>query len=139
MIDLDLSLMLLVFVVFMFLMFSLNVVLFRPILKHMDARDKSLEQNEIFAIESEKMSSGFDEEKRRILNLAKQQAKEHIEEVLDKQKIQNEEDLKKERLALDKQMRIFLTSLEEEKKVLRKDIQSHAKDFQDNFLSKLST
>lgn len=138
MINLSLGLMITVAVLFLFLLSSLNSMLFKPMTKHLDARNKSLKENQNSASQSSGDAAGFDEEAAKVLAEAKKQAHSNIEEVVSLQKKENEDLLNVERGKIEGEMNAFLKALESEKEEIKKAIAENTEVFKSGIKAKLT-
>jgi len=138
MINPDHWLMISVAVLFLFLLGSLNKILFKPMSKHIDARKKSLKENQNSASQSSGDAAEFDEEAAKILAEAKKQAHSNIEEVVSLQKKENESLLNVERGKVEEEMKSFLQTLEAEKEEIKKVIADNAEVFKSGIKAKLT-
>lgn len=107
-------------------------------LKHIDAREVSLKENQEKANESYELATSLDTESAEILADAKRQAHKNTEETLDKQRLENEKMLEDEKKQIETQMQKFLQDLEVQKQELKDQIALKSADFTNAIKSKMA-
>ncbi len=138
MINLDPWLMISVAVLFLFLLSSLNSLLFKPMVKHMDRRKQNLKENQMSANQSSGDAAGFEEEAAKVLAEAKKQAQSIIDEVITLQKKENSDLIDIEKRKVEEEMNSFLKSLEADKEEIKKAIVDNTDSFKSGIKAKLT-
>lgn len=128
MINLDLALMITVAVIFLFMLSALNKMLFKPMLRHMDAREKSLKENQANASQSSGDASELAVEAMKILDDAKHEAHKYLEEEMDKQKEENSKLLNNRKAEIEEEIQAFHKELEVEKEKAQQVLANDAAD-----------
>ncbi|MGP1560760.1 MAG: F0F1 ATP synthase subunit B family protein [Helicobacteraceae bacterium] len=137
MIDLDPVLMISVFALFVFMLFSLNSIYFKPVLKHIDARNASLKQSQEYAAKTMSDAGLAEQECENILKEAKKEAGLHIGNVIKEEKAKNERLLNEEKEKLKAQTKLFQEDLEKEKKAIEKLLQENSDLLKEAIKSKM--
>jgi F0F1-type ATP synthase membrane subunit b/b' len=118
MINLDLALIITVAVLFLFMIRALNGMLFKPMVKHMDARKKSLSENQLNASQSSGDANELIQEGKKVLDDGKHEAHKYLETEIAKQKEENAVLLNKVKMEIEEELKSFRQDLElEEEKV----------------------
>lgn len=136
-ISLNLELMLLVFVLFILSIFLLNKWLYQPILNFMDARDNMIKNDLENANSNDSSIESIHNEINDILQLAKKEATEIKEQAIEKAKLEYNKQIDEEKSANEKDLAIFLESLQEQKDELKKSLLLQIPEFQKSLSSKL--
>jgi F-type H+-transporting ATPase subunit b len=136
MIDLDFTLMLIVSGVFLTLMWVLNIMLFKPLLQHLDGRKKTIEDGLNNVNQNSQEIKDLELKAEEILHLAKQKANEVRETALASAKVIASEKLNAKRVDIEQEMASFYTNLEEEQKTLKNSLLGQAPLFKESLRAK---
>jgi F-type H+-transporting ATPase subunit b len=138
MLDLHLELMLFVLALFLTLLVLLNTMLFQPLLKFMDDRERSIAKD----LEAAKGLSGNSEElnakAQEIINEAKNEAAKIRQKVIEEEKKLAESKVERALSELNQSYKIFLEELESEKKSLKNALLSQIPLFKESLKAKFS-
>lgn len=135
--DVNPSYMLATAVIFLALMIILNTLLYKPLLKFMDDRAVSIDNDEKKVKDNFDEMTNFNEE----LNTIKQNTRNEIAAI--KQKAVNEarnsaeEELKNKKIELEQKMQSFYTQLDKEKQDLEQELKLHLPLWQEALQKKL--
>ncbi len=138
MLDIIPGMLLLVAVIFIFLIYVLNRILYKPLLTFMSQRERSI-QNDIE--QSKKNSSNvshLEEEASRVIKEAKAQAFKIREEAINSAKSEVSQKIEEKKAILEKAYASFLEELEAEKEELSSKLSKSLPDFQSSLKTKLS-
>jgi len=138
MLDIIPGMLLLVAVIFIFLIYVLNRILYKPLLTFMSQRERSI-QNDIE--QSKKNSSNvshLEEEASRVIKEAKTQAFKIREEAINSAKSEVSQKIEEKKAILEKAYASFLEELEAEKEELSSKLSKSLPDFQSSLKTKLS-
>lgn len=136
-ISLNLELMLLVFVLFILSIFLLNKWLYQPVLNFMDARDNMIKNDLENANSNDSSIETIHNEINDILQLAKKEATEIKEQAIEKAKLEYNKQIDEEKSANEKDLAIFLESLQGQKDELKKSLLLQIPEFQKSLSNKL--
>lgn len=138
MLDIHVSLMLFVLVLFLALLVVLNRMLYTPLLKFMDDRDNSIAKD----LNAAKSLSGSSEtlyaEAEEILNEARSKAGEIRQKAINESKVMAESKAESKRADLDKEYLSFIESLKSEKEQLKNSLISQLPLFKESIKAKFS-
>ena len=138
MINLDLALIIAVVVLFLFMLKALDNMLFKPVLRHMDARAKSLKENQISASQSSGDADELVLEAKKVLDDARHEVHKYLEDEIAKQKDENSKILNKRRAEIEEEIKAFHKVLEEEKERVKQVIVDNTADFTGAIKTKLA-
>ncbi|TQR30328.1 F0F1 ATP synthase subunit B' [Campylobacter sp. MIT 99-7217] len=137
--DVHPSIMLVTLVIFLAMIIILNSMLYKPLLKFMDERKKSIDNDE------KKVRENFDEVSSFNVELEKIHQSTREEIALIKQaavldaKTKAGEDLEQKKQELEQQMNIFYAQLEKDKQNFEQELSTHLAQWQEVFKNKLKT
>ena len=138
MLDIHVSLMIFVLVLFLALLVVLNRMLYNPLLKFMDDRDSSIAKD----LNAAKSLSGNSEalyaEADGILDEARSKASEIRQKAIDESKVLAESKANSKRSDLDKEYISFMENLESEKESLKNSLLSQVPLFKESIKAKFS-
>ena len=138
MLDIHVSLMLLVAVVFLVLLALLNSWLYQPLLRHMDERDKNIRKD------LENVSSNSQEieelkaKAQEVIAQAKNEAAAMRAKTIEESKLLAQSKLEAKKEELDKAYAAFLEELKQEEERLRSDLLSQVPLFKESLKAKFS-
>ena len=138
MLDLYPGLMLFVLVIFFSLLFVLNQMLYQPLLKFMDDRDKSIADDLKNAKELEGNSGELYAKAEAILAEAKAEANAIREKAVNEAKALAESKIESKTKELDSQYQSFLEELSKEKKELQESLSTQLPLFKESLKAKFS-
>lgn len=136
-INLNLELMLLVFVLFILSIYILNKWLYQPILDFMDARDNMIKNDLENANSNDDEIKSIQKEINDILHRAKNEATAIKDQALEKAKLEYEKQIEEAKVANEKDLTIFLESMQEQKNKLKKSLLTQIPEFQQKISNKL--
>lgn len=120
--DVNLSYMLATAIIFLALIIILNALLYKPLLKFMDDRAVSIDNDEKKVKDNFDEMSNFNEE----LNTIKQNTRDEItaikQKAINEAKNSAEEELKNKKIELEQKMQSFYTQLEKERQDLEQEL-----------------
>lgn len=120
--DVNLSYMLATAIIFLALIIILNALLYKPLLKFMDDRAVSIDNDEKKVKDNFDEMSNFNEE----LNIIKQNTRDEItaikQKAINEAKNSAEEELKNKKIELEQKMQSFYTQLEKERQDLEQEL-----------------
>ncbi|MEA3419520.1 MAG: FoF1 ATP synthase subunit B' [Campylobacterota bacterium] len=138
MLDIHVSLMLVVFAIFLFLLVVLNQMLYKPLIKFMDDRDSSIAKD----LEAAKRLAGNSEELYAeadgILDDARSKAAGIRQKAVDEAKVLAESKAESKRSELDHEYASFLEKLDGEKEALKNSLLSQVPLFKESLKTKIS-
>ncbi|WP_457597599.1 F0F1 ATP synthase subunit B family protein [Hydrogenimonas sp.] len=138
MLDIHLSLMLLVAVVFLVLLFLLNSWLYQPLLRFMDERDRSIRKD----LENVSSNSHEIEELRAkaeaVIAQAKSEAAEMRAKTIEESKLLAQSKVEAKKEELEKAYQAFLGELKEEEERLKSELLSQMPLFKESLKAKFS-
>lgn len=138
MLDIHVSLMLFVLVLFLALLVVLNRMLYSPLLKFMDDRDSSIAKD----LNAAKSLSGNSEalyaEADSILDEARSKASEIRQKAIDESKVLAESKAESKRSDLDKEYISFMENLDSEKENLKNSLLSQIPLYKESIKAKFS-
>jgi len=138
MLDIHVSLMLFVLVLFLALLVVLNRMLYSPLLKFMDDRDNSIAKD----LNAAKSLSGNSEalyaEADSILDEARSKASEIRQKAIDESKVLAESKAESKRSDLDKEYISFMENLDSEKENLKNSLLSQIPLYKESIKAKFS-
>ncbi|AJC84062.1 FoF1 ATP synthase subunit B' [Campylobacter peloridis] len=136
--DVHFSIMIATGVIFLLLIAILNSILYKPLVKFMDARDLTIKNDE------EKMKKNSDD----ISNVEIELEKIHIQtrdeinqiksKAIEEAKLKQEKELASKKKELEDQMLVFLKSLKEKEKELKEEMRLKMPEFKQSFKNSLS-
>ncbi|MEA3456945.1 MAG: F0F1 ATP synthase subunit B' [Campylobacterota bacterium] len=138
MLDISVPLMLFVFVLFLTLLVVLNRMLYKPLVKFMDDRDKSISNDLNAARSLSGNSEALHAEAEGILDKARSEASEIRQKAIDEARVLAESKAENKRTELDKEYVSFMEKLESEKEVLRNSLLSQMPLFKESLKAKFS-
>jgi F-type H+-transporting ATPase subunit b len=137
MLDLNLGLMLFVLVIFFSLLYLLNQILYKPLLKFMEDRDNSIAND----LKNAKEMSGTSDELRAkadaILANAKAEANAVREEAVNKAKALADTEIESKTKELDTKYQSFVDELNNNKKELQKSLSTQLPLFKESLKTKI--
>lgn len=136
-INLNLELMLLVFILFILSIYLLNKWLYQPILNFMDARDNIIKNDLENANSNDDEIKSIQKEINDILNQAKNEAMIIREQALEKAKQEYEKQIEEIKSANEKDLAVFLESMQEQKNKLKESLLTQIPEFQKQISNKL--
>lgn len=136
-INLNLELMLLVFILFILSIYLLNKWLYQPILNFMDARDNIIKNDLENANSNDDEIKSIQKEINDILNQAKNEAVIIREQALEKAKQEYEKQIEEIKSANEKDLAVFLESMQEQKNKLKESLLTQIPEFQKQISNKL--
>ena len=139
MLDLNLGLMLFVLVVFFSLLFLLNQMLYKPLLKFMDDRDNSIADDLKNAKEMAGNSDELNAKADAIIADAKAEANAVREKAVNAAKALAESKIESKNQELDKQYQAFEDELSKERAELEKSLVGSLPLFKESLKSKMSS
>lgn len=138
MLDIDPLLMLLVFVVFIVLMYSLNEILYKPLLSFMDNRDKSI-KNDLESIRgNDREIANLQAEAESILTEARKEAGRIKEEAQDGARKLAEAQIEEKRSEFERKKSDYLNTLKSETDLLHESLRTQIPVFQESLKAKLN-
>jgi F-type H+-transporting ATPase subunit b len=138
MLDLNPGLMLFVLVIFFSLLFLLNQMLYKPLLKFMDDRDKSIADDLKNAKEMAGNSGELNAKADAIIANAKAEANAVREKAVNEAKALAESKIESKNLELDKKYQAFEDELSKERAELEKSLADSLPLFKESLKSKMS-
>jgi F-type H+-transporting ATPase subunit b len=138
MINLDLALIIAVAVFFLLMLRTLNSILFKPMVKHLDARAKSLEENQLNASHSSGDANELILESKKILDDAKHEAHKYLDLEIQKQKEENTSLLNKVKSEIVEEVKAFHKGLEIEEEKVKQVIADNSGDITSSIKQKLA-
>ncbi len=138
MLDISPGLLLLVTVIFIFLIFTLNKILYKPLLTFMHNRDESIKNDLEEAKKNSSNVSHFEAEAESIIKNAKNEAYKIREEAINSAKAKAHEKIEAKKVVLEKAYETFLNELSKEKDELNSKLNSELPVFKDSLKTKLS-
>ena len=138
MINLDLVLILTVAVLFLFMIRALNSMLFKPMVKHMDARKQSLSENQSNASQSSGDANELIAEAKKILDDAKHEAHNYLEAEIAKQKEENTVLLNKVKAEIEEEIKTFHENLKVEEEKVKQTIADSSEELTGAIKAKLT-
>lgn len=138
MLDIDLSLMLFVFVVFFVLLAVLNQTLYKPLLKFMDDRDQSISKDLEMAKGLAGKSESLHIEANKVLEEARNRAAEIRQKAVAEAKLVADGKVHNKQLELEDVYNSFLKKLSGEKETLRASLLAQMPVFKESIKSKFS-
>lgn len=138
MLDIHVSLMLFVLVLFLALLVVLNRMLYKPLVKFMDDRDEAIASDLKAARNLSGNSEALLAEAEEILEEARSKAAEIRQKSIDEAKALAESKIESKRAELDKEYASFIESLEGEKEALRNALLSQMPLFKESLKAKFS-
>jgi F-type H+-transporting ATPase subunit b len=138
MLDIDLSLMLFVFVVFFVLLAVLNQTLYKPLLKFMDDRDQSISKDLEMAKGLAGKSESLHAEANKVLEEARNRAAEIRQKAVAEAKLVADGKVHNKQLELEDVYNSFLKKLSGEKETLRASLLAQMPVFKESIKSKFS-
>lgn len=135
--DVNLSYMLATAIIFLALIIILNALLYKPLLKFMDDRAVSIDNDEKKVKDNFDEMSNFNEE----LNTIKQNTRDEItaikQKAINEAKNSAEEELKNKKIELEQKMQSFYTQLEKERQDLEQELKLRLPLWQEALKKKL--
>lgn len=131
-------LMLLVFVVFLVSVFLLNTWLYRPLLGFMEKREASIDQDLQSVQQSDQEINKINQEIKQILEDARLQSSQIIEQATAEAKSEYEAKIAKKKLESTSKIDDFFVELEKEKSSLKSSVLSHMQDFESSLKTRIS-
>lgn len=131
-------LMLLVFVVFLVSVFLLNTWLYRPLLGFMEKRETSIDQDLQSVQQSDQEINKINQEIKQILEDARLQSSQIIEQATAEAKSEYEAKIAKKKLESASKIDDFFVELEKEKSSLKSSVLSHMQDFESSLKTRIS-
>lgn len=131
-------LMLLVFVVFLVSVFLLNTWLYRPLLGFMEKREASIDQDLQSVQQSDQEINKINQEIKQILEDARLQSSQIIEQATTEAKSDYEAKIAKKKLESASKIDDFFVELEKEKSSLKSSVLSHMQDFESSLKTRIS-
>ncbi len=138
MLDIHVSLMLFVLVLFLALLVVLNRTLYKPLIKFMDDRDSSIAKDLKAARNLSGNSDALNAEAEEILDEARSRAAEIRQKAIEEAKVLAESKAENKRTELDKEYQSFMQKLESEKEALRNSLLSQMPLFKESLKAKFS-
>jgi F-type H+-transporting ATPase subunit b len=138
MLDIHVSLMLFVLVLFLTLLVVLNRMLYKPLIKFMDDRDKSIANDLNAARSLSGNSDALHAEAERNLDEARSKASEIRQKSIEEAKVLAESRADNKRIELDKEYSSFMENLQSEKESLRNSLLSQMPLFKESLKAKFS-
>lgn len=138
MINLDPLLILTVAVLFLLMMRALNGMLFKPMVKHMDARKQSLSENQSNASQSSGDASELIAEAKKILDDARHEAHNYLEDEISKQKEENSVLLNKVKTEIEEEIKSFHEDLKVEEEKVKQVIAESSEELTSAIKAKLT-
>ncbi len=138
MLDIDLSLMLFVFVVFFVLLAVLNQTLYKPLLQFMDDRDQSISKDLEMAKGLAGKSESLHIEANKVLEEARNRAAEIRQKAVVEAKLVADGRVHNKQLELEDVYNSFLKKLSGEKETLRASLLAQMPVFKESIKSKFS-
>ena len=139
MLDLNPGLMLFVLVIFFSLLFLLNQMLYKPLLKFMDDRDKSIGDDLKNAKEMAGNSDELNAKADAVIAKAKAEANAVREKAVNEAKALAESKIESKNRELDKQYQAFEDELSKERAELEKSLSDSLPLFKESLKSKMSS
>jgi len=130
--------MLCVFILFLFLSFSLKSIYFEPVLKHIDARNSSLNTSMDSATKALSEIGLVEEECDVILKHARKEASEYVASSVEKHKEEEQILIEKEKERIKQNIAEFMENLKQEKELVKLAISSESDTFKQLFKSKMA-
>lgn len=135
--DVNLSYMLATAIIFLALIIILNALLYKPLLKFMDDRAISIDNDEKKVKDNFDEMSNFNEE----LNIIKQNTRNEIaaikQKAINEAKNSAEEEIKNKKIELEQKMQSFYTQLDKEKQDLEQELKLRLPLWQEALKKKL--
>lgn len=135
--DVNLSYMLATAIIFLALIIILNALLYKPLLKFMDDRAVSIDNDEKKVKDNFDEMSNFNEE----LNIIKQNTRNEIaaikQKAINEAKNSAEEEIKNKKIELEQKMQSFYTQLDKEKQDLEQELKLRLPLWQEALKKKL--
>lgn len=138
MLDIHVPLMLFDLVLFLALLVVLNRILYKPLIKFMDDRDKSIANDLNAARSLSGNTEALHAEAEGILNDARSKASQIRQKAIDEAKVLAESKVENKRAQLDKEYASFAENLESEKEALRNSLLSQMPLFKESLKAKFS-
>ncbi|PAF53460.1 hypothetical protein BKH42_05920 [Helicobacter sp. 13S00482-2] len=131
-------LMLLVFGVFLVTVFLLNIWLYKPLLRFMDRREASIAQDLEDIQQSDQEIIRIDEEIKQVIEDARVQSAQIIEQVSGEAKLEYETKIANKRIESASRLEDFFENLKKEESDLKKFLLLHMPDFESSLITKIS-
>ena len=129
MLDVSLTAMITTIVVFLALIYFLNIKLYRPLLLHMEKREAIIKEDETNAMKNAQDADADKAEIVRIMDAAKLQAVKIKQEAMDSAKQAAAREIAEKKTAMEEDFDQFLGGLDEQKRNLRNDLQAKIPEF----------
>jgi F-type H+-transporting ATPase subunit b len=137
MLDISQFLLLTVGSVFLLLLFTLHIILFRPLLNHIDERENQLKEDLLNANSSTSDIDSIMQEANDIVAKAKNEARLILEDTYKNVEIESISRIDSVKKDIDIKYRSFLNDLSKEKKLLKESLLVELPKFKDMLNSKL--
>ncbi|RUM73112.1 MAG: F0F1 ATP synthase subunit B' [Sulfurovum sp.] len=138
MLDLHLPLMLFVLALFLVLLVLLNTMLFQPLVKFMDDRERSIAKDLEAAKELSSSSDELEKKAQEIIDAAKNEAAKIRQATIEEEKKLATHKAEKKLSELNQSYKIFLEELESEKKKIKNALLSQIPLFKESLKAKFS-
>lgn len=138
MLEVDLMAMSITIVVFLLLIYFLNISLYRPVLAFMDKREEMIKKDEE---DAKNNLFGIDEDKaeiEQILAKARKEANDIKQAAIEKAKENANKVVAEEKSKLQDKFDVFMKDLEKEKDKIKKDLISNIPSFKDSLKNTLA-
>lgn len=131
-------LMLLVFVVFLVSVFLLNTWLYRPLLRFMENREASIDEDLQSVQHSDQQINKINQEIKQILEDARLQSSQIIEQATAEAKSEYEAKIAKKKLESASKLDEFFAELSKEKSSLKSSLLLHMPEFESSLKTRIS-
>jgi F-type H+-transporting ATPase subunit b len=137
MIELNIALLATETVIFLLLLWVLNVILFKPILLHLDGRKKAIADGQNSVNDNADEVSALEAQAREIIHKAKLEALQIKEQAVSAAKGETEKRLNEKRASNEVDMKTFLSQLEDDRINLKNTLLGQAPLFKESLKAKL--
>jgi F-type H+-transporting ATPase subunit b len=137
MIDLDLTLIAVEAVIFLFLLVILNKILIKPIVSHLDARNKSIKDGLTNVNQNSQEISELEAQAEEIIHAAKKAAHDLREEKINAAKKAVQEKIEAKKAVIEAELQKFQSELDEKRVELKNSLLGQAPLFKESLKVKL--
>lgn len=137
--DVSLSVMLATLLVFLAMMLILNSLLYKPLLKFMDERRLSIENDEQKVQQNSQEMSSFSDDLAKIRQDTRDEVALIKQKAIEQARSEAEQELESKKKEFEQKLNTFYAQLKEERKALEEELQSHLPLWKNAFSNKLKS